>query len=76
MEKKEFTDPKPKSAQNHKWREPTWMKCDAELEEIIIQRKKVLARAKTYIPTTINERYEVAKVTLIKELSSKKTETM
>jgi hypothetical protein len=76
MEKKEFTDPKPKSTQNYKWREPTWMKCDAELENVIAERKKVLARAKTYIPATINERYEVAKVTLIKELARKKTETM
>jgi hypothetical protein len=73
-ERKEFVDPKPKSAQNHKWREPTWMKCDSELEQVIAQRKKVLTRAKTYIPVTINERYEVAKETLVKDLVREKAE--
>jgi hypothetical protein len=74
-EQKEFADIKPKSQKNYKWREPTWMQCDSELEGVIAQRKEVLARAKIQIPATINERYEAAKVTVVKQLSSKKTES-
>lgn len=64
---KEFTDPKPASAQNYKWREPTWMKCDAELENVIAERKKILARAKIQTPVTFNDRYESTKMALAKE---------
>lgn len=65
---KEIEDTPPKSAQSYKWREHTWMQCDDDFEETLAQRKKVLARAKTYIPATIKERYEIAKETLVKDL--------
>jgi hypothetical protein len=72
----EFKDPKPTSAQNYKWREPTWMKCDDELENVITERKKVLARANITTPATFSERFELTKTVLVRTLASKKTETV
>jgi len=63
------------SADSKKWREVTWMKCDNEFEQILNTRKKTLAKAKIATPETFNERYEMYKTVLVKELASKKTAT-
>jgi len=72
---KEFTDPKPVSTQDQKWREPAFIKCDDALKNVIEERKKVLVRAKITMPSTFNERYEMYKTALVKEIAKEKTAT-
>lgn len=70
----EFIDPKPTSADTQKWRQPVWMKCDSDLNNIIDARKQVLTKAKIKTPDTFNERYELTKEALVKQRAIQKTE--
>jgi hypothetical protein len=63
----ELADRFPVSTDTPKWRETTWMKCDDDLDNIIIARKRAIQKAKIKVPATLNERFELTRDFFVKQ---------